>query len=169
MPQDDEMQVGVFYLPEVGALTNIGQAIEFGGGEGNLVRLWAAHWSIEFTDTRDGPVFSFLGCAISSDPEHILNPPGGFQDALGHKALYARAIWNYAHDGIGDTTSFTNTQVIPLYGLVRPRRQVMTAIQLWGELEEVNSIGLEVYYTPMSAIRTEREEVNRKYGKYRRS
>lgn len=168
MPQDDEMQVGVFRIPQIGSLGNIGLPVEMGGGRGNLIRIWACHWSIEVTIARSQAI-GFIGCALSSNPEHEFDPPLGFVGALGDKALYGRAIWNYAHNGEGDTTSFFQTQVIPVYGLVRPRRQIMTAIQLWGELELVNSIGLEVYYTPMSAPSTEREEVNRKYGKYRRS
>lgn len=168
MPLEDEMQVAVFYkrLPtlEVAAIP-----VEMGGGEGNLVRLWACHWNIEFTDTRDGPVFSFAGGGLSSNPEHETGPGIGFQDFQSDKSIYARAIWIYAHDGIGDTTSFATNKVIPLYGLVRPRRQLMMLVNLWGTLEEFNGFGLEVYYTPFSVPLDEREEVNRKYGKYRRS
>lgn len=168
MPPEDEMQVGVFYVRTI-ALGSAGIPVELGGGEGNLVKIWACHWNLENTPTEDGPFDGFLGMALSSNPEHENNPIGLFAEFQSDPALYARAIYAYAHDGIGDTTSFLKNMVIPTYGLVRPRRQIMLVLNLWQQLEKFTGVGLEVYYTPWSVPSTEREEVNRKYGKYRRS
>lgn len=168
MPPEDEMQVGVFYARTI-ALGSAGVPVELGGGEGNLVRIWACHWNLEKTPTQDGPFDGFLGMALSSNPEHEGTPPFTFADFQSDPALYARAIYLYAHDGIGDTTSFLNNKIVPCYGLVRPRRQIMTVLNLWTGLDIFTGVGLEVYYTPWSVPLTEREEINRKYGKYRRS
>lgn len=167
MPPDDNVQVGVFFT-RLRAVEATGTVVELGGGEGNLVEILACHWNIENSPQEDS-FAAFLGAALSSNPEHELLPPTQFDDFQQNRALYARQIWVYAHAGIGDTTSFFNTRVIPVYGLIRPRRQIMVVLNLWRPLETFTAIGLEVYYRPVSAPSTEREEVNRKYGKYRRS
>lgn len=165
MPVDDEIQVGVFYFrpPSPGSGSS---PIEMGGGEGNLVRILACHWNFELVNTFSGAQ-TFFGVALSSNPEHELTPLVNFEDFQANKALYARSLEVLQHFGTGDTTAWRETQIIPVYGLVRPRRQIMVSTLLTQEL--VTGIGLEVYYQAFSAPFTEREEVNRKYGKYRRT
>jgi len=167
MRQDDNMQVGVFYS-RPGNLSVTALEVVLGGGEGNLVQIWACHWNIEILDKRSD-FDSFLGLALSSNPEHLLAPPIGFDGFQMDKALYARALWLQAHGGAGDTSAFTWNKVIPTYGLVRPRRQIMVMFMLQGGIEGATGLGLEVYYSPTEVPFTEREEINRKYGKYRRS
>lgn len=176
MPQDDEMQVGVFSdRVDVAAVGTGSIPVEMGGGEGNLVRIWACHWGIELIKIADQNAHdSLYGLALSSNPEHELTPLIGFIDYQENKALYARGQWSYNSltriNGINyasDLQAQAQTQIIPCYGLVRPRRQLM----VWMLAGLTASIGLrlEVYYTPFGAARNEREEVNRKYGKYRRT
>ncbi len=184
MPHEDEMQVAVFSArPDVTVTDNGSIPVEMGGGEGNLVRIWACHWAIELLRLTDSNAIDlFLGLALSSNPEHELTPLEDFVDYQENKALYARARWTYNSltrivfqtNGIdwgyayaSDLQTQAQTQIIPCYGVVRPRRQIM----VWSLLAFTASIGLtlEVYYTAFGARRTEREEVNRKYGKYRRS
>lgn len=178
MPQDDEMQVGVFY-ERSGAEVAVEGAlpVEMGGGEGNLIRIWACHWTVELVKLADTPsVDRFLGLALSSNPEHELVHLVNFQDFQSNKALYARALWTYnslnvliagSDNVINREALLWQPKKVPCYGLVRPRRQMMVWSLLNGAA--VTGMGLEIYYTPFSATRTEREEVNRKYGKYRRS
>ena len=166
MPQDDNMQVGVFYH----RASNPGQGaipIQLGGGEGNLVEMWACHWNFELVDAGPATVV-FLGVALSSNPEHEDTPLENFQDFQSNKALYGRALIVADHDGIGDSTIVIPQQVIPTYGLIRPRRQIMVWALVMPEIE-VMGLGLEVYYIPSGAPFIEREEVNRKFGKYRRT
>ncbi len=169
MPREDEMQVGVFYSRPVITGGDEGSLpINLGGGEGNLLQIWALHWNIEAV--FPGPNRQlFTGVALSSDPEHELAPLINFEDFQSHRALYGRALWIAGHDGIGDTTVSQESKAVPVYGLIRPRRQIMVWSILAGDAQGSMGIGLEVYYTPMGAPFTEREEVNRKFGKYRRS
>ena len=161
MRQDDKVQVAVFNArpaaPDNGAIV-----AEMGGGEGNLVELLGAHWSIEGLVAEQ----TLVGLALSSNPEHFPAGAGDFVAWLADKALYARAVWisnilTSGYDSIG-------SQVIPLYGLIRPRRQIIVWTIINGESTSTG-FNLEIYYRPASAPFTEREEVNRKYGKYRRS
>ena len=182
MRHEDEMQVGIFYERSgEGAEERGSLPVELGGGEGNLVRIWACHWTVELVKIGVSPTITdrFLGIALSSNPEHELAPLIGFQDFQNNKALYARALWTFNHQSVivvngldhayaSDRTALLwQPKVVPAYGLVRPRRQIM----VWDLLNggAVTGMGLEVYYTAFGATRTEREEVNRKYGKYRRS
>lgn len=167
MPQDGEIQVGVFHDIDEGLLPfEHGKPVEMGGGEGNLIQIWACHWTIDFI--KMGPEADrFVGVALSSNPEHELTPPLNFEVFMEDKALYARQLWSFSHDGIGDSDNGQVTRVIPCYGLIRPRRQIMVAVIINGEA--VVNWNLEVYYNAVGAVFTEREEVNRKYGKYRRS
>lgn len=180
MPHEDEMQVAVFSArPNVQTTDNGSAPIEMGGGEGNLVRIWACHWAIELLKMPEEALSGdlFLGLALSSNPEHELTPLEDFVDFQDNKALYARGQWTWNFRAFAflqiegayasDRQAQTQTQIIPVYGLVRPRRQIF----VWSLLAFTAAMGLtlEVYYTAFGATRTEREEVNRKYGKYRRS
>lgn len=166
MPQDDELQVAVFYkrppLMAQGALP-----VEMGGGEGNLIKIRACHWNYDIIQASATHII-FIGVALSSNPEHAVKPLIDFVDFQRNKALYARALIISNHFGTGDSTITTNQQIIPCYDLIRPRRQIMVWSTLSPE-EDVIGLGLEIYYRTMGAPLTEREEVNRKYGKYRRT
>lgn len=182
MPQDDEMQVGVFHAFSGTAISEEGSLpVELGGGEGNLVRIWACHWAIDFINLESdhgAGIDRLIGLGLSSNPEHELTPLVDFQDFQRSQAVYARAQWVFNHrhsslqNGINwadneDISVRTVPQLVPLYGLVRPRRQIMVWTLINGTAR--TGMRLEIYYTPFGATRTEREEVNRKYGKYRRS
>lgn len=160
MQVDGNVQVAVFHdrpsSPDNGALI-----AEMGGGEGNLVRLLGAHWSIEGLVAGQ----TLVGFALSSNPEHLPAGAGAFDFWLADKALYARAVWisNFVTSGYDSIGSI----YVPLYGIIRPRRQIIVWTIINGEA--ATGFNLEVYYQPTTAPFTEREEVNRKYGKYRRS
>ena len=166
MPQEGNMQVGVFYRRVLADESLVSFVVDLGGGEGNLVQIWACHWNFETLEAAASHVF-FLGAALSSNPEHENTPLESFEDFQFNKALYARTVIVSDHFGTGDSTVTVPQQIIPVYGLVRPRRQIAVIAKV--ALQINLGIGLEIYYTPVGATFTEREEVNRKYGKYRRS
>jgi len=167
MPPDDELQVAVFYDRFTVGVKGGSLPIEMGGGEGNLVRIEACHWNFELFHTLPD-LQAFFGAALSSNPEHELTPLANFEDFQQNKALYGRTLIVWEHAGIGDSTVWLPQQIIPVYGLIRPRRQIIVWSMVFPS-DGVYGLGLEVYYRAFSAPRTEREEVNRKYGKYRRS
>jgi len=170
MQVEGEIQVGVFYyripLPAATAYRSI--PIEMGGGEGNLVRLWAIHYNLELIKAIV-PATYFIGIALSSNPEHENNPIDDFAIWQSDKALYGRHLWIADNTGTGNFAFWRKEAIIPLYGLVRPRRQIMSILMFQYSAELLCGVGAEVYYQPTGAVADEREIVNRKYGKYKRS
>ncbi len=112
-----------------------------------------------------------LMTALSTNPEHEENPPTSIQEFMESKALYAKSVFitqglvngiNYAW------TIRAQTNVIELYGLLRPRRQIwvvyavnMTGAKVW--------YGLELNYRPVKVDDVTLSEYNTRYGLYKRT
>lgn len=156
------LEVSTFSVRDT-SVFNVGFPMELGGGEGNLVKLVAVHWhieSIQFTSA----VLILAG--ISSNPEHELTPPFDFDSFMQNKAIYGRGSWTAAALTSGFDSQ--NGVVVPLYGLIRPRRQIMI-VSVINSTAATRVTG-EVYYEPfVETNRVERDRVNREFGKYRRS
>lgn len=152
--------------PEYGS-----RVIEF-GARGNAVRLLAVHYSSDFFQANSS---AYLSCALSEDPRHEVTPPS--TQELFHenaKALYGKYNWIHAQvidAGAGEAygvTGMLQTAVIPLYGIIRPRRQIFVYYWLHSTGPQTRLIA-EVYYEPVSLDRTTLDTLDRKYGKYRRT
>lgn len=158
-----ETQVAIIGIRGAGASSVNAFAVELGGGEGNLVELLAVHWHIESVQATAAVLIT---AGLSSNPEHLATPPADFVAAMQDKAIYGRGVWTGAFVTSGFDSQ--NGVVVPLYGLVRPRRQVgiVTIINAAAATQVTG----EVYYNPFTETNTvERDRVNREYGKYRRS
>ncbi|KKL79982.1 hypothetical protein LCGC14_2009390 [marine sediment metagenome] len=163
MPDADNIQVAV-----VSRLLVAGfpwrTAFEM-GSRGQAVRLFAVHYSWErlFSDSD-----SRLKVAMSTNPEHEISPPLTEPAWMLDKSLYASFSGGFDQDvrsDIGYTFNTWRTAVIPLYGIIRPRRQVLVG-------NYVSATGMnfraEIYYSVAELGKTELDTLNLKYGKYRR-
>lgn len=140
------------------------------GGRGGVVQLWAAHY---YTGQVDEVVNQnrIWATGLSSNPAHEGQHVLAFdiEEFFTSPAIYASMV-HASHSRQLTSGSMTHeflTQVIPLYGLIRPRRQIWMQF----EIKHDGSLrtGIEVYYSELEPPRVQEETVNRKYGKYRRS
>jgi len=162
-PEDRPVQVATIAHRTGVPDTYEGAPIEM-GAIGEVVELLAVHYSL---DVIGYPTNWRLGLGLSSNPEHLLNPPGSYEEFLVHNSIYGKMVlvWNWQGTGVVWREFFT--QIIPLYGIIRPRRQVFTIAY-----EGVTSLlwcVAEIYYRPVDVDKVTKDLVNRKFGKYRRS
>ena len=164
MPQEGRVQVAdvsrrFAFSGEVGA-----RIMEI-GARGEAVRLLAIHTSVLIMEAVNN---TRVGTALSSNPEHLATPPPTIDLILQSKAIYGFSLFNHQRALVtsgGNDQSWV-TLVIPLYGLVRPRRQVLLFGQTAGTAG--NIVRVEVYYQPLELAKVELDALNLKYGKYRR-
>ncbi|KKL72562.1 hypothetical protein LCGC14_2083690 [marine sediment metagenome] len=163
MPEEGKTQVVVVtqtLLPGTG----FGKAFEM-GARGQAVKLLAVHHS--WGRVRAEAVLrSIIG--ISSNPEHATAVPPNENAFLGEKSIYGLVAFGY--DVVVGAPAVQQvtwvSAVIPLYGLIRPRRQLMVG-RYGGNFEL--TWRMEVYYVPLDMEKTELDTLNLKYGKYRRT
>ncbi|MBA7554137.1 hypothetical protein ES705_46749 [subsurface metagenome] len=137
--------------------------------QGKAVRLWAVHYSIAVALGQTGS--GLWVNALSSNPSHegeqaalnldyFVRSP----DLYGTSAWIDRVIvWEPA--GVGITR--TSTKIIPLYGIIRPVRQIWI-VYLVGFVGSDRMI-CEIYYEPIELAKSDLDSLNRKYGRYRRT
>lgn len=142
--------------------------VEFPIGVGQVVSLIAVHWHIEtLKDTGGAAIFV---AALSENPEHEAAPPGGVAELHGNQSLYGMATFvcivqqNAINHAYG---LYCGTQVIPLYGLLRPKRQVAVFANVWAA--GVTGIRGDIYYKEAQPSVALVDAINRRYGKYRRT
>ena len=163
MPQEGNVQVVVPTLAVVEGTTT-GSVVEF-GARGEAVALQGLHVAIEgFSSAVELIVF----VALSSNPGHLLTPPVTDAARRGDKALYGATIFACREEltSTGGRTYCVPSISTPLYGLIRPRRQILL-------INFINpgvtpTIRVEIYYKPLSLGKIELDALNLKYGKYRR-
>ena len=150
-------------------LTGTGQegvVAELGGGKDNLVAIVAVHYGLDFIEV-DANADRLVQLGMSSNPEHENVGAGGITAFVTDPAVYAKATLTHNHDGIGDSAATEWSHEVPCYGLVRPRRQIWVL-----GLVTAATVGFwaEVWYDDdVQVSQGDRDAVNRKYGKYRRS
>lgn len=154
MPAEGKPQVMTFSRNVTSP--NFGSAPIEMGAKGFAVELFAAHY---FVENAVGAFNSHF--ALSSNPEHELTPPPTTNDFLSDPAIYG-------HSGseIASTFLTSMTRIIPLYGIIRPRRQIL--VWVWDTATATNFIRAEIYYRLIELGKTELDTLNLKYGKYRR-
>jgi len=142
-----------------------GTVIEL-GGRGGVVQLWATHHYVGTWQGGNGNAFLFSG--LSSNPDDVGEDAAlGLDELFANKAIYGSAAWTSNNNAAaGGWSSFSWTKVIPLYGIIRPRRQVWILHEVGQSL--THRVGLEIYYSEIDASKTQEAQVNYKYGKYRR-
>ncbi|KKL81201.1 hypothetical protein LCGC14_1997140 [marine sediment metagenome] len=164
MPAEGEIQVANVH---VGGLTSTGgAAFPFeAGARGEAVRLLAVHYSYQ-PFPANGSYLIFAG--LSSNPETSTAPPASFLAFLADKAIYGASAYsiNEVVGAAGVWQVRTSTQVIPLYGIIRPRRQLVVVHMTIGGIFEIKA---EIYYQPVALGKTDLDALNLKYGKYRRT
>lgn len=101
--------------------------------------------------------------ALSSNPNHLDAPPA-YPEILLDEALYARQHYDTVR--VGDEHSiFFHNQWMPLYGLLRPTRQILIVYNL---LQNNCVLAMEWYYEEIELSQTIQDDLNLVYGKYRR-
>lgn len=143
--------------------------LEFPIGLKEVVSLIAIHWSIEAINWY-GASSLVIGC-LSENPNHELTPPLGVAEFMSDPALYGLCSWAGTLTQAGtegrSLMIVPATQIIPLYGMLRPKRQVALIAQISG----VALLGMraEIYYEEARPPTDVVDSINRRYGKYRRS
>jgi len=136
------------------------------GAEGQAVAIEAVHYSIDFMDEAFN---AYLAIALSSNPAHELIPPATIDDMHSNKALYGFSSMFRPFDLVsqGASSTLVNSRIIPLYGVIRPRRQIL--VYYWLHQSHQTRIRVEVFYQVVSLTINELDTLDRKYGKYRRT
>lgn len=165
MRHGDNVQVAIKEFRSE-AVTYNSMIIEF-GALGQAVKLKAVHWHIDFATSTTN---NYLAMALSSNPRHDLNPPGDQDLFFEDESLYGFGSFVYNQAAAGSDYARMVTFysiIIPLYGLIRPRRQRI----VWYHLASGIQIRLraEIYYEAIELDRVTLETLDRKYGKYRRT
>ena len=153
MPQEGNIQV-VTFSKELTSPDFRSAAIEV-GARGEAVELLGVHYFLETILTA-----GTFNVGLSSNPEHVLNPPATTDLFLFDPAIYGKSGWQKLN------VNESETRVIPLYGLIRPRRQII--VWAWESASIVAILTIEVYYRPVQLSKTDLDTLNLKYGKYRR-
>ncbi len=144
--------------------------ISFGVGRKDMaVRLIAAHYHISGlnSDIGAGAVVRWGAC-LSQNPDHENSPPtltfantDSAVYALGQR-LYSRQIagaaggWALIEDGLH----------VPLYGLLRPFRQVLI---MYNSTNLTVKLAAEIFYAPVDLPLEDLNTLNRQKGSYRRT
>ena len=163
MPQEGNVQVSTFFAT-VATGQVVSQVVEM-GAKGQAVELLGIHTS--FFQMRANSI-ARISTALSTNPEHLLAPPTSVVEMLRAKSLYGLSITGHETALVvegGNDQSWTSI-IIPLYGIIRPRRQILILGQSGGVAG--NEFKVEVYYRPSELSKVELDALNLKYGKYRR-
>ena len=138
------------------------------GAKGKLVKIHGVHYLSGYLETLESGTHHWA-TALSSNPEHAGDLALGLDDFYGSPALYASHHWNYRvmTSDAGRAMMWDKTAIIPLYGLIRPSRQVWINYKI--VRDPVDRWAVEIYYEDVEIGRVDQDAYNRKYGKYRRS
>ena len=142
--------------------------VEFAVGIGEAVSLIAIHWHLE--QLSGVSAATLFMAALSENPEHELAPPLGIAEFQGNQSLYGMASFlNYLNLGGTDRGAGNcwGSQIIPLYGILRPKRQIAVFANAWAA--GLTGIRGEIYYEEELPSRQVVDAISRRYGKYRRT
>ena len=165
MPQEGKIQTKVAVALAAGNEAR-GVPIEM-GARGEAVELWAIHHSIERLPSSSTSLVLYSGLSSNPELEGPIVPT--LRPFIADKSIYGLSAQTWEVDiGIGGVVlNYQRTQIIPLYGIVRPRRQIW--VFLHTTVPDISGeIRIEVYYRPISLNKTDLDALNLKFGKYRR-
>ena len=160
MPEEGKLQM-VAFSRNIAADDFGGSPVEM-GARGEAVELWGLHLVI---GEMAVVVSQSLMVALSSNPRHELTPPGSEDAFIVDPALYGMAMARKTtHTNVGEIS--IPQSFVPLYGMVRPRRQIV----VWSFIRPSATVvfRVEIYYRPVSLGKEDLNALNLKYGKYRR-
>jgi len=164
MPREDRpVQVASLGYKLTGSPNDRGLPFEM-GAVGEAVELLAVHYHVaDITAANAGYIYFALSSKAST--ASLLSHAFFFQT----HDFYGVHCWQWALSPNG-INWISNVQiqsaVVPLYGIIRPRRQ-MWHIRILAV--SIPYIRMEVYYRPVELPREELDLLNRKYGLYRRT
>lgn len=166
--KNSDIQIARFsLLQDLDFANMVGIPIEF-GGRGGVVQIWGIHHSVGRGHSV-GSADIFWGSALSSNPDHEGElVAGDLDEFMGSAAIYGNYIMAERRNltTTGGFTALYGTAVIPLYGIIRPRKQIWV-IYIIGFVGSYR-FNIEVYYSEIDATLKQEAQVNYKYGKYRR-
>jgi hypothetical protein len=141
------------------------------GGRGKLVQLWQVIY--HFYDIVTANAALIIADALSEDPNHELAPPATIAAFAESRALYGRSVWTTQATqvtAVGYYHSQWQNQIVPLYGIIRPRRQLWVTYAVQGQPPALGKRSMELYYSVVPDLPGAiKDAINRKRGKYRRS
>jgi len=164
MPQDGRIQTATFSYE--GATGYNSMPIEF-GSRGEACELLGVHYHC--LGLRTDQDSSFI-TALSSNPDFEVTPPVAIGEIMAGKSTYGllcivQDFYQATADGLAMGEAVL-TWIIPLYGLIRPRRQMW----VWSISANITMpLVCEIYYRPVTLQDDEMDLLNRKYGLYRRT
>jgi len=145
-----------------------GQPVEV-GGKGSVVSMVGIHHFSPANTPELAAGAQIWGSALSSNPDHAGDLALGLDEFYSSPALYGTAVSTARL--ITTVTGAAATQYrsiyTPLYGIIRPRRQIW--VQYLVGLDGSLRYGIEVYYEEVVGPQVAIDAVDRKFGKYRRS
>lgn len=144
--------------------------VEFPIGIKQVVSLIAIHWALEQLKDSGAAGAGLFMAALSENPNHELTPPGGVAEFQSNPDLYGMVTWTSFMDQSGINRSsqgIIGTQIIPLYGILRPKRQIAVFANIWAV--SITGIRGEIYYEEEEPSGVVVDAISRRYGKYRRT
>ncbi|MBA7686060.1 hypothetical protein ES703_94496 [subsurface metagenome] len=165
-PEDDLVEVLVVKHETAGGAVSEATPVEM-GAQGKLVELIAIHYAVEYLGLPN--VTWIVNMGLSSNPNHLLNPPISRAHFLGDSSIYGAFSHTFTMLIAGATYAlghWLDLQVVPLHGLIRPRRQIFV---IRVDTPVATRVRLEIYYRPIAIKGIIKSTIDRKFGKYRRS
>lgn len=160
MPEEGKVQV-VSVTRLFGTNESNNAVIEM-GARGQAVELLGVHYTLS---NLSAATSIGIEIGLSSNPENEGFPFIGSVTPNFDPSVYG--YWDYSIltlTGVGHVVREPQG-IIPLYGLVRPRRQVLIFVFNGGTAE----LRTEVYYRSVSLVKEDLDSLNLKFGKYRRT
>ncbi|MBA7689331.1 hypothetical protein ES703_97837 [subsurface metagenome] len=157
-------QLNITIKPNGPGSVGVSRPIEF-GAKGDAVRLFEAHYSVREAHVETGTTIRAY-FALTTDPAFLVTPPlyaAFFTD----DSFYGRGIYVVRTTSTVDIVKFESL-IIPLWGIIRPRRQIFCAIASQAE-HSPQYVNAEFFYESVDLSLPDMASLNRKYGKYRRT
>ena len=168
MRQEGETQVLVAEMHAEASNPSISVPIE-AGARGELIAINSVSYTPPDPDAVE---HSMIMSALSTNPEHEAKPPASIKEFMESKALYAKNVLYVMGKAAGESYGWQidiRTDVIELYGLLRPRRQIWVIYAVFMHGFEISWYGLELNYRPVKVDDITLSEYNQRYGLYKRS
>ena len=172
MPPGDNVQVATGWLCEPRTFPNAHKGIKITlGGRGQAVKIWQVMHSLHAVATTPRATWYWTS-SLSTNPNHEGDHVIAIEEHVRDESLYGRSVFESQSlgMGVGDTgvdNTRVWTQIIPLYGVIRPRNVIWVTYVV--NLGIANRYSIEIVYEPIEMSESEMNALNLKYGKFRRS
>jgi len=168
MPQEDkDVLIASIIFPHVEDSAELAQPMDTAARlSTEAIKLHGVEYNMSAWD-RNLVDVNCIFC-LSSNPEHLVGPPSMIE-IFDSEATYAIYKWDGRAAVAGTDNGYArmfNTGIIPLYGLIVPRRQIVCLDNNMGSTIKMRA---NIYYSIVQKKSDIIETLNRQRGKYRRT